>query len=154
MAVYFFRINMSRSSYIVLPPSPVALPLPWLLPSSAFTQDEHLYMLRILDIRKQSFLKSTSSTIYHFIILFSVFAKPLWNIIYISSWKRVRKYMLEKGRDFPVKMAELINILLAFSYDHTNITSKLQNYHWEAPNIYLSRSPITKDVQKRPCQDW
>lgn len=48
-------------------------------------------------------------------------------------------------------MAEWVNIMLAFSHNYIKIKTKLQNnHHRESPEVQLNRSPITKDVYKKP----
>lgn len=46
------------------------------------------------------------------------------------------------------------NEVLASSHDHVNITAKLQsNHHGKLPETQLNKSPIIKDVNKRPQKD-
>ena len=51
-------------------------------------------------------------------------------------------------------MVAQVNSVHAFSHNHIKITTKLQNnHHLELPATSLNRSPITRDLKKKPHLD-
>ena len=52
-------------------------------------------------------------------------------------------------------MAAYVNMVLTSSPNHIKITSTLQNnHHSELPEIWLNGSPTTRELKKKPQQDW
>ena len=61
--------------------------------------------------------------------------------------------ILKKAKGLLGKKVAQVNTVIASSHNHIKITTKLQNHHWEQPEIWLNESPTTREL-KKPHWDW